>query len=331
MLPSTINTGSYVIEKYSRSNPSHVSAPTQSQGLTTGQPEWEHFAHPNMSLTLDVKKSMDNTYESVRLRIIWNNMNKGRDGTRGEVIMVRTTKAHICAFSTQRVLQEDLDLLSFSNLDSQGHSAHGPPLKAVYRGPVVGIRYLSPLTVPATSPNVRMTWLDLSCRNRLHADKQRVFTQSYCRFQANFAYVSDATQFINAIRPVCPCKEIAGGPPPPPIPVNKSLVPRSVFIQVPYVCACAPTSLPSHQRLAAAPTTRESNQYGRTQYSLPQQPRRALPEGVALPSPFELGSIPGSIIRSRTSDAPVRQVIPTVVCAARLGDAFHPIPIHGAQ
>jgi hypothetical protein len=94
MLPSTINTGSYVIEKYSRSNPSHVSAPTQSQGLTTasGQPEWEHFAHPNMYLTLDVKKSMDNTYESVRLRIIWNNINKGRDGTLAEVIMVRTTR-----------------------------------------------------------------------------------------------------------------------------------------------------------------------------------------------------------------------------------------------
>ena len=162
MLPSTINTSSYVIEKYSRSNPSHVSAPTQSQGLTTasGQPEWEHFAHPNMSLTLDVKKSMDNTYESVRLRIIWYNMNKGRDGTLAEVIMVRTTKTHICAFLTQRALQEDLDLLSFSNLD-----CHGPPLKAVYRGPVVGIRYLSPLTVPAISPNVRMTWLDLIRHN----------------------------------------------------------------------------------------------------------------------------------------------------------------------
>jgi hypothetical protein len=64
---------------------------------------------------------------------------------------------------TQRtlILQEDLDLLSFSKLNSQDHSAHGPPLKAVYRGPVVGIRYLAPLTVPATSPNVRMTWLDL--------------------------------------------------------------------------------------------------------------------------------------------------------------------------
>ena len=92
MLSSTINTGSYVIEKYSRSNPSHVYAPTQSQGLSNGQPEWEHFVHPNMSITLDVKKSTDNTYESVRLRIIWNNMNKGRDGTLGEAIMVRTTR-----------------------------------------------------------------------------------------------------------------------------------------------------------------------------------------------------------------------------------------------
>jgi hypothetical protein len=97
MLPSTINTGSYIIEKYSRSNPSQVSAATQSQGLTAGQPEWEHFAHPNMSLTLDVKKSMDNTYESVRLRIIWNNMNKGRDGTLGEALMVRNNKRRIYA------------------------------------------------------------------------------------------------------------------------------------------------------------------------------------------------------------------------------------------
>ena len=47
----------------------------------------------------------------------------------------------------------------------------------------------------------------------LHADKQ-VFTQSYRRFQVNFASASDATQFVNAIRPVCPCKENAGPPPP---------------------------------------------------------------------------------------------------------------------
>jgi hypothetical protein len=167
----------------------------------------------------------------------------------------------------------------------------------------VGIRYLSSLTVPAvpaTSPNVRMSLLDSFRHNG--CTLKRVFTQSYCRFQVNFAYVSDATQFVNAIRPVCPCKEIVGDPPPPPIPVNKSLVPRFVFIQVHARLYAHQTSLPICQRRAAAFLSRERNQHGRTQFSLPQQPRRVLPESVALPTPFELGSIPGAIIRPRTSD-----------------------------
>ena len=48
--------------------------------------------------------------------------------------------------------------------------------------------------------------------------------QSYRRFQVNFASTSDAAQFIDAIRPVCPCKENAG-PPVPPIPTNGPPVP----------------------------------------------------------------------------------------------------------
>jgi len=44
-------------------------------------------------------------------------------------------------------------------------------------------------------------------------------TQSYRRFQVNFASVSDAAQFIDAIRLVCPCKENAG--PPLPLPTSR--------------------------------------------------------------------------------------------------------------
>ena len=68
--------------------------------------------------------------------------------------------------------QEDLDLLSFSGLDSQVHSTQGPPLKAVYRGAAVGIRYQYPLTVPATSPAVRITQIlfFLFCRGELPAN-----------------------------------------------------------------------------------------------------------------------------------------------------------------
>jgi hypothetical protein len=161
---STITTGSYILEKYSRSYPSHISAQTQSQNSTAGQPEWQHFVNPVISLTLEVKRFMDNKFESVRLRILWN-LNMGHDGTPREITMVRTKIAAYMRLSLKQHRQEDLDLLSFSGLDTQVHSAQGPPLKAVYRGPVVGIRYQYPLIVPATSPSVRMTWVDLIFRD----------------------------------------------------------------------------------------------------------------------------------------------------------------------
>lgn len=99
MLRSTITTGSYILEKYSRSYPSHVSTQTQSQDLTAGQPEWQHFANPVITLTLDVKKSMDNNFESVRLRILWN-MNMSHDGMEREITMVRTEMVAYMRVST---------------------------------------------------------------------------------------------------------------------------------------------------------------------------------------------------------------------------------------
>jgi hypothetical protein len=88
MLRSTLTTGSYTLEKYSRSYPSSVPSQTHSQDATARQPEWQHFVNPVITLTLDVKKSMDNNFESVRLRIIWS-MDVGNDGLQREIIMVR--------------------------------------------------------------------------------------------------------------------------------------------------------------------------------------------------------------------------------------------------
>lgn len=100
MLHSTITTGSYILEKYSRSYPPNVSAQSQSQDLTAAQPEWQHFANPVISLTLDVKKSMDNKFESVRLRILWN-MGMGHDGTPREITMVRTNGCIYALFDSR--------------------------------------------------------------------------------------------------------------------------------------------------------------------------------------------------------------------------------------
>jgi hypothetical protein len=95
MLRSTISTGSYILQKYSRSYPSNTSSQTQSQDQVA---DWQHFTNPPvLTLTLDVKKSADNElFESVRLRIIWNL----DEGGQREIIMVRTEQkwAHICAF-----------------------------------------------------------------------------------------------------------------------------------------------------------------------------------------------------------------------------------------
>ena len=102
MLRSTVTTGSYILEKYSRSYPSSPFAQTQPQGLPTSQPEWQHFTNPIITLSLDVKKSMDNKFESVRLRILWD-MNAGHNGAQREIVMVRTEKAAYMRDSTRRV------------------------------------------------------------------------------------------------------------------------------------------------------------------------------------------------------------------------------------
>ena len=86
MLRSVVTTGSYTINKYSRSYTSPL-VHTQSQDPGTTQLDWQHFTNPVITLTLDVKKSMDNNFESVRLRVLWN-MNMGHDGVEREVTMV---------------------------------------------------------------------------------------------------------------------------------------------------------------------------------------------------------------------------------------------------
>ena len=86
MLRSVVTTGSYAIDKYSRSYTSPLVC-AQSQDLGTTQLDWQHFSNPVITLTLDVKKSMDNNFESVRLRVLWN-MDMGHDGVEREITMV---------------------------------------------------------------------------------------------------------------------------------------------------------------------------------------------------------------------------------------------------
>ncbi|KAG2342473.1 hypothetical protein BDR05DRAFT_983245 [Suillus weaverae] len=166
MAQFTTTTVTYPLAKYSRSYPT---SSLSSQNPTTDA-EWQHFVHPVINLYLDAKKSSAGNLVSVRLRIVWNfdSSTNNTDVDHREITL------------------EDLDLLSFSSIlnsrTNSGQPDHGLPLKAVYRDAVVGIRYLHPRTADSTCQPV------------------------YRRFQITFTTATSAAQFIDAVRPVCPCR-----------------------------------------------------------------------------------------------------------------------------
>ncbi|KAG1803356.1 uncharacterized protein BJ212DRAFT_960704 [Suillus subaureus] len=65
---------------------------------------------------------------------------------------------------------------------NSGQPDHGLPLKTVYRDAVVDIRYLHPRTTDSTCQPV------------------------YQRFQITFTTATSPARFIDAVRPVCPCR-----------------------------------------------------------------------------------------------------------------------------
>ena len=115
MPSSVVTSGSFTIVKYSRSYPSPL-VRTQSQDLGAAQPEWQHFSNPGITLAFDVKKSMDNNFESVRLRVSWNTK-LSHDGMEREVTMVRQntgayTRTHMLTFFDHIARKTSISCLS---------------------------------------------------------------------------------------------------------------------------------------------------------------------------------------------------------------------------
>ncbi|KAF4620534.1 hypothetical protein D9613_000477 [Agrocybe pediades] len=120
---------------------------------------------------------------------------------------------------TIRTEQEDLDLLSFSPLTSapsQKTSAEGLPLKVVYRDAVVGIRYL-------------------------HSRENNV--PVYRRMQISFQSTQEASEFIEIIKPICPCKlnPVATGVLPTPRTQMQHTDQQGLSIQASIVTRASPT------------------------------------------------------------------------------------------
>ncbi|KAI0315464.1 hypothetical protein OF83DRAFT_352342 [Amylostereum chailletii] len=173
---STTSTLSYDLAKFSRETQAQAQA--QSQGLhpSSGVLEWQHFVEPVIKLSLDIRKNEQGNLESVKLRVVWD-MSAGDMNTIGSDVVLET-----------------LDLLSFSEVLPIGGQTTAPedlPLKAIYRDSTVGIRHLH-----------------LPPRNGYTAGPR-----TYRRLQMTFAESRAASEFVNAIRPVCPCQHMPNGTP----------------------------------------------------------------------------------------------------------------------
>ncbi|KAF8497656.1 hypothetical protein JB92DRAFT_3146650 [Gautieria morchelliformis] len=181
----------YALLKYSRSYSSDDPARFSHQP-TSSDHEWQHFSNPKLQLSLK-NATPSGPFRSARVKIVWIAGGGGLQREQQENIAVL----------------EDIDLNSFLPTSTAPKKSHhqSVPLKVVYRDSVVGFRYLHPRVIPpGASPAFR-------------------------RFQICFADPLLATQFVDSIRHICPCK---ANPP-------SALVPaRTVAVTTPTVAEPIP-------------------------------------------------------------------------------------------
>ncbi|PPR05837.1 hypothetical protein CVT26_010117 [Gymnopilus dilepis] len=167
---STTGTFTYVLSKYSRSYPSKRTAQSnQSQIGTDLASDWQHFTNPVIRLVLDVKSARNGEIQSVRLRILW----------RLSDDLNTSAKQADMVFASPFLRFSGSMHLAYTRATKK-RQIEGLPLKAVYRDSVVGIRYL-------------------------HLREENA-TPVYRRFQVSFQTQLEAADFLEIIKPVCPCK-----------------------------------------------------------------------------------------------------------------------------
>ena len=102
-----------------------------------------------------------------------------------------------------------------ASLSAQKQTLEGLPLKAVYRDTVVGIRYLHPRDAGGEGA--------VSLFGILPSFYDSLPFQMYRRFQISFQSNNEASEFVDSIKPVCPCKMN-----PTPVPTNLNLRPQII-------------------------------------------------------------------------------------------------------
>ncbi|KAF5321402.1 hypothetical protein D9619_001441 [Psilocybe cf. subviscida] len=236
MSHSNTFTSSYSLSKYSRSYPVKRPAALKSHlGAKHESQVTPEWQHfTNPVIRLILDIKTSSKKELESIRLrIIWEMNSGLDSNQG-----------------QPVVFANLDLLSFAQVmpaPPKKHQAEGLPLKAVYRDTIVGIRYLH--------------------------NRDDDIAPIYRRFQVSFDSPSEAGQFIDNIKGVCPCKLN-------PLPVSAPLQPQKTFqapqstqsiVNIPHVNPMLPNRGASFMYALAAPSTAIPRSFTATtnQYSMP--------------------------------------------------------------
>ena len=108
-------------------------------------------------------------------------------------------------------VQEDIDLVAYSAVPSF-QTLQGVPIKAVYQGAVVGMRYQHPRVIPPDQTPVSLLLVfSVLAVHKSHRSKH--FIKQYRRFQITFQSEAAAAAFVDSIRFICPCKPNTGPPP----------------------------------------------------------------------------------------------------------------------
>ncbi|KZV69951.1 hypothetical protein PENSPDRAFT_675901 [Peniophora sp. CONT] len=228
---STTSTLTYTLKKYSRSYP-NTGAGSSSQAPSGS--EWQHFTNPVLRLSLDITKSAPSgILEAVKLRIVWimNNGGDSMDVDQSEVVL------------------ENLDLYAFSSMTG-AHRMSSPPLKAVFRDSVVGIRYLHSRSGGLGSG------------------------QAFRRFQVNFLDPTSASQFIDSIRAVCPCQSQDGA--------NGPSLARNATAAVQPGREAAPSPSTSFTKPVNPSLTRASTTFASNTSNTAPQPYSLVPVGPSV-------------------------------------------------
>jgi hypothetical protein len=269
MALSTTTTATHHLLKYSKCNPS-------------GSEGWQHFVNPTLSLILDITKQASGEPESVRLRIVWVMSHAAGEGVCKEVVFVSATAARRHGDVMFFVGGPRFALVLVPSTPTVPPAPRSPPQSSLQRR-----RSRHPISTSSGGPTRSCTRLCSWSLTRLTSPLNCRFLfcpshgKTYGRFQITFQSTNAASQFIDSIRNVCPCKVNT-----PPAPGRAAtMIPPAMTLDVPSRGVVSsnmpPTPRPTSSHMPTVPSLRPATNTS-SPFAVPSLPASSQPSAFNL-------------------------------------------------